>query len=120
MRDWTGELVDRRMREHMADTDPGMSPMPKLYPPAAEKEIDALEICSGQRLTPQYRSFLLRSDGMENFYFHMPVLGCRDWREGTVGFQRAQEFRALIEDMDTATEPFPTSPCSRVVGLTTW
>ncbi|MFI8092403.1 hypothetical protein ACIF9R_29445 [Streptomyces sp. NPDC086080] len=104
MLDWISELVERRMREYAMDTDPAMSPAPKLHPPATGEEIHALEIHSGHQLTPEYRGFLLQSDGMENFCFHMPILGCRDWREATGEFRRAQEFCELIEDMETAAD----------------
>ncbi|WP_104820187.1 SMI1/KNR4 family protein [Kitasatospora sp. MMS16-BH015] len=96
MSDWVFNVVDRRSREHMADSDPWMSPPPGLRSPATPEQLIELEGWMGQPLDADYAEFLLQSDGMEHFYLNMPVLGWQDWAGGEPP-QGAREFRDMMQ-----------------------
>ncbi|MEU7167300.1 SMI1/KNR4 family protein [Streptomyces morookaense] len=99
MQEWIAELIDKRARESAADSDPEMSPAPKLYAPATTQQLADLEGRAGQLLSPGYREFLSVTDGMDNFYGDMPILGCKDWA-GSLAFGRAQSFLEMVLDID--------------------
>ncbi|GHC55801.1 SMI1/KNR4 family protein [Streptomyces cinnamoneus] len=98
MRDLIAKLVEKRIQE--AAQDPGIYSPIKFRPSATREQLTELESFMGQALEPRYREFLSVSDGLENFYFEMPILGCRDWPE-SAALVRAQSFQELILDMGT-------------------
>ncbi|MFD9685746.1 hypothetical protein ACFWXO_08295 [Kitasatospora sp. NPDC059088] len=82
--EWVRDVVEQRMREHLADPDPDwMSPAPGLRPPATPDQVAELERWMGQPLDPTYAEFLLQGDGMAHFDRSMPVFGWSDWAGGT-------------------------------------
>lgn len=91
-------LMEKRAQE-VAEDPTIYSPM-KLRPPATQEQLVELEGLVGQALEPRYREFLSISDGLENFHFEMPVLGCQDWPDSSA-LARAQSFFELILDMGT-------------------
>ncbi|MFI9328737.1 hypothetical protein ACIGZJ_14465 [Kitasatospora sp. NPDC052868] len=102
------DVVDQRMREHLADPNPDrMSPAPGLRPPATPDQVAELEGWMGQPLEPTYAEFLLQGDGMANFEHHKPVYGWRDWIGG-VPPEAGRKFVDLIQGefcVDSGLEP---------------
>ncbi|MCX4546139.1 SMI1/KNR4 family protein [Streptomyces sp. NBC_01565] len=93
-----GELVRERLAEYFEDVD--LWPIPRIYPPADEKQLELLERQSGQRLEETYGAFLALTDGLDGFYLTMPILGCKDW--GSNGpAQRALRFRDMLMESGT-------------------
>ncbi|MEU1310132.1 SMI1/KNR4 family protein [Streptomyces cinnamoneus] len=109
------QLIEKRAQEAMED--PGIYSPIKLCPSATQEQLTELESVVGQVLEPRYREFLSVSDGLENFYFEMPILGCRDWPESSA-LVRAQSFLELILDMGTLEdEGLPSSTALAPVSV---
>lgn len=53
----------------------------------------------GRPLEPGYREFLEFSDGMDNFFAGMPILGWRDWPSGD-DLARARRFLDVVTGID--------------------
>ncbi|MFE3641321.1 SMI1/KNR4 family protein [Streptomyces sp. NPDC059169] len=83
MRRLVSELMARRVDEHLADPFEA-SAIPRIYPPASQREVSRLEVTAGQSLDRYYRDFLSVTDGMDGFYLSHCVLGCRN-RSGARG-----------------------------------
>ncbi|MEU6377580.1 SMI1/KNR4 family protein [Streptomyces sp. NPDC046909] len=75
------ELTTRKVREYLSESTP-YGTVPRIYPPATDEQIFALESIASQELDEKYREFLSLSDGMEGFFPGMRILGCRDWAQG--------------------------------------
>ncbi|MEU0401840.1 SMI1/KNR4 family protein [Streptomyces sp. NPDC006197] len=100
MRDVVADLTALRIREYLADSPIGSSPLPSLRPPATPEQIAALAERAAQPLEPRYEEFLLLSDGMEGFYLNLSVLGCSDWFDRPSS--RAGRALALLRVVDDA------------------
>lgn len=72
-------LSERRAREAEVDS---VIPIPILYPPAPEQEIQSLAQRAGFALPDEYLELLTISDGIGNLEFWLSILGCRDWPDG--------------------------------------
>jgi hypothetical protein len=80
------QLMSKNLTEYLSESPVGLFPIPRIYPPAQEEQIAALERRAGQRLDAGYREFLSLTDGMDGFQLDMPVFGCRDWNDGGRAF----------------------------------
>ncbi len=98
LQEMIAQLVEKRARE--VAEEPGAYSLIQLRPSATEEQLAELQSVVGQALEPRYREFLSVSDGLDNFYFEMPILGCQDWPE-SAALIRAQSFLELILDMGT-------------------
>ena len=71
------ELASRRIYDYLSEP-PVSGIVPRLYPPATEQQVAELARHAEQELERGYRDFLLLTDGMEDCFPGMRLLGCRD------------------------------------------
>lgn len=99
MRSLISALVAERIRDYLSRS-PLYGIVPRLYPPAGDDQISALNEYMGQELERSYREFLSLTDGMDEFYSDMRILGFRDWREG-MPCESSLQFLEILRESGT-------------------
>ncbi|MFE2721502.1 hypothetical protein [Kitasatospora sp. NPDC059327] len=99
MNEWIERLVAARNDDHRSDPESPLAAPPGLRASASASQITELAGWLRQPIEPGYREFLEFSDGMENFYAGMPIMGWQDWPSSSI-LIRALRFRDIVISID--------------------
>lgn len=99
MRNLLAELASQRICEYLSQV-PVSGTVPRLYPPATNQQITELGQYAEQELEPRYQEFLALTDGMDEFFPDMRILGCRDWGQDAPE-ATSQQFLEILRESGT-------------------